>query len=247
MSFRDTLSEVYWSLERIIDPGVLSSQNRYAEALDSVVKSDSEWLDLGCGHAILPEWITGQEELIHRAKSITGFDYDWASLVKHRQIKRLVAGDVIQLPFASRAFDLITANMVIEHLSDPIDSLREIGRVLRSGGQFLFHTPNRLYYMTLVARTVPQSLKNKIVWLMERRAEEDVFPTHYRMNDEPDIRHLAREAGFQVEWVHSVNTSSTGQMMLGPFVLADLAWRRATRLELLRRFRSNYIVLLKKP
>lgn len=81
---------------------------------------------------------------------------------------------------------------------------------------------------------------------MERRAEEDIFPTHYRMNHEPDIRSLARDAGFQVEWVR-VNTSSTGQMMLGPLVVADLAWRRATRLEPLRRFRSNYIVLLKKP
>lgn len=63
------------------------------------------------GHAILPEWIVGQEEMIRRAKSITGFDYDWPSLAKHRQINRLVAGDVVRLPFAENAFDLIKANI----------------------------------------------------------------------------------------------------------------------------------------
>lgn len=247
MALRETLNRLYWSLERLIDPGVPSSQVRYAETLRSVLKPGMDWLDLGCGHSILPYWIDGQEELVARAKSLIGYDYDWASLLKHRQISRLVSGDIVNLPFRENAFDLITANMVVEHLTDPAQSLAEVRRILRPGGRFLYHTPNRRYYMTAVARMVNQDLKNKIVWIMERRAEDDVFPTFYRMNTEEDIQSAARAAGLQVETLLAINTSSTGQILLGPFVLADLAWRRATRADGLRQFRSNYVVVLRKP
>ena len=246
MPTQDLLSELYWSLERVIDPGVTSSQDQYGHALQSILGKDSDWLDLGCGHAILPDWISGQEELVRRPKSVTGFDYDWASLTKNEQISRLVAGDVVHLPFREGAFSLVTANMVVEHLTDPLSALKEVWRILRPGGRFLFHTTNRRYYMTALARMIPQGLKNKIVWFMERRAEDDVFPTHYRMNEEREIKSLAQNGGFEIEWIQALNTSSTGQMMLGPLVVADLLWRRTTRLEFLRDFRSNYLVLLKK-
>jgi len=246
MSARDVLSQLYWSLERVIDPGVTSSQDRYGDALRSLLRTDSDWLDLGCGHSILPDWIPGQEELVNRPKSVTGFDYDQASLKKNQQISRRVAGDVVNLPFAEGAFTVISANMVIEHLTDPAAALKEICRILRPGGHFLFHTPNRRYYMSAIARMVPQTLKNKVVWMMERRQEDDVFPTHYRMNQESDIMSLAGNSGFAIEWLQALNTSSTGQIMLGPLVLVDLLWRRATRLDFLRGHRSNYLVLLRK-
>ncbi|MFA5892283.1 MAG: methyltransferase domain-containing protein [Actinomycetota bacterium] len=45
-----------------------------------------------------------------------------------------VAGDALQLPFASEAFDAVVARSVLMHVSDKQGSIREVARVLRPGG-----------------------------------------------------------------------------------------------------------------
>jgi SAM-dependent methyltransferase len=52
---------------------------------------------------------------------------------------RLGAADT--LPFDGASFDLVTALDVLEHLDDDSAALREIGRVLRPGGQLLITVP----------------------------------------------------------------------------------------------------------
>ncbi|MDG6347842.1 class I SAM-dependent methyltransferase [Luteimonas sp. 8-5] len=45
------------------------------------------------------------------------------------------------MPFADNAFDIVIANHVLEHVSDDLQALREISRVLRSGGVAILQTP----------------------------------------------------------------------------------------------------------
>ena len=42
------------------------------------------------------------------------------------------------LPFGDATFDAVVACLVFEHIRDVDDALREVGRVLRDGGRFLF-------------------------------------------------------------------------------------------------------------
>jgi SAM-dependent methyltransferase len=51
-----------------------------------------------------------------------------------------VVADAHRLPFASGTFDLALAMNVFEHLRSPHDAAREIGRVLRPGGEVWIHT-----------------------------------------------------------------------------------------------------------
>lgn len=52
---------------------------------------------------------------------------------------RIVDGDAYALPFEDDAFDTVTASLVFCSLRRPERALAELARVLRPGGEFLFH------------------------------------------------------------------------------------------------------------
>ncbi len=52
-----------------------------------------------------------------------------------------ISGDVFNLPFPSDSFDFILLSEVLEHLNDPIMALKEIQRVLKTGGSFIVSVP----------------------------------------------------------------------------------------------------------
>jgi len=47
-----------------------------------------------------------------------------------------------RLPFEDESFDFVVCKDVFEHLINPVHSLREIHRVLKTDGLFLLHVPN---------------------------------------------------------------------------------------------------------
>jgi SAM-dependent methyltransferase len=61
--------------------------------------------------------------------------------------------------------------MVVEHLDNPDEQFREIGRILKSKGVFLFHTRNAFGYGVILSKVVPEWLKGKLIYLLEGRAE----------------------------------------------------------------------------
>jgi ubiquinone/menaquinone biosynthesis C-methylase UbiE len=241
---RQLLNRLYWTLQKRIAPNVRPAVLAYEEALDSCVTPETDWLDLGCGWKVLPTWRFDKEkELVARAKSVTGIDCEAASLTKHRTITNLFYGDVANLPFADASFDLVTANMVVEHLSDPIAQFREIRRVLRPGGTFLFHTPNRNSYLMRLANILPDSICSLAARFLEGRSASDVFPTHYRANTEPEILDVARATGFSSAEIKMVVSDASFQV-IPPVLVAELLWLRRLARESHRSHRTNIIAKL---
>jgi len=61
---------------------------------------------------------------------------------RHRETDRLfVQGDATSLPLADRAFDTVVMLGGIHHVCDRLGLFREIRRVLKPGGRFLFREP----------------------------------------------------------------------------------------------------------
>ena len=59
----------------------------------------------------------------------------------------------VSLPYADGEFDLVLSCGVLEHVSDPAGSLRELHRVTAPGGRLLiYNLPNRFSYLERVAR-----------------------------------------------------------------------------------------------
>jgi SAM-dependent methyltransferase len=243
---------VWWcgklAIARVMNLDLTHCQAHYAQRLERVVEAGARWLDIGCGRQILPEWALGfcaQQELVRRARQVVGVDVDGA-IREHRLIVNRVIGLGGQLPFANETFDLVTANMVMEHIPDPGGFLGDIRRVLRPGGRFLFVTPNFRNPVVRMASGTPDWMKTPLVWLMERRKSEDVFPTHYAINTREAVRKWGKRARLEVEEL-SVVSSSGFLDALGP-----LAWLETPFLKLISMWgggecNPNLVVVLRRP
>ena len=99
---------------------------RIASALDSV--NPQSVLDAGCGEGELL-----RRGLLHATRTIS-FDRNRESLSEirtHTPVAQPVCGSVLQLPFATAAFDAVVCLEVLEHLEDPAAAVRELLRVAR--------------------------------------------------------------------------------------------------------------------
>ena len=246
MDSRKIIYKIYWKIQDIIVPTLKYSQYLYEEVLKSYINPNITWLDLGCGHQILPSWrLNAEKYLVRNCKTIVGVDYDFHSLKKHKSISLKVRGDISKLPFKNNAFDLITANMVVEHLDNPENQFQEVNRVLKPGGIFLFHTPNILVYTTIMAKLIPKILKPKLIWLLQGRKEEDIFNTYYRANSKNKIIKLAQMAGFEVTKIKLI-VSCAQFAIIPPLAIFELIWIKILMSRYFKSFRTNIIAILKK-
>lgn len=242
----DTTNKLYRGLKRILTPGLRHSQYVYQETLEQYVHPRVRWLDAGCGHGVFPSWMKERgNSLVARSAFVVGLDCDCPSLWENRVVHSLVAGDLSVLPFRESSFDLVSANMVVEHLSETDGVGQALYRVLKPGGVFIFHTPNYLHYQTILASLIPQRLKYQLIQWIEGRDEKDAFPTHYRLNTAAAIQKMAQRNGFVVKEFKSVN-STPETFRLGPVVLLELFLIWVTEARAFQAWRSNLVVVLEK-
>ena len=229
-----------------IAPRLLYSQRLYEDILREHVAGTRAWLDLGCGHQVRPAWREESERRLVAGTRVVGLDADAPSLRKHRTVRLLVQGDIGRLPFAADVFDLVTLNMVVEHLDRPEVQFAEIARVLRPGGTLLLHTPNALGYVTLMNRCVPHAVSRRVAKLFDGREAGDVFPAYYRANTPRQLNALAARTGLELSGVRLLTTSAAFAI-IPPLALLELLWIRLLMTRPLRPLRTNLVAVLRKP
>jgi SAM-dependent methyltransferase len=189
------VQNAYRERYRAIRPGWSSSGDQLEAIVRSHLTPDSRVLDLGCGRG-------GVVELFWRdVRLAAGLDPDVPSLAEHRAPGMpVIRGVGEHLPFASDTFDLIVCVWVLEHLADPPATLREVRRVLRRGGHFVFVTPNMrnpLMLANRIGKALP-SLQRRLVPRLYGRVEADTFRVQYRANTVASIRAHAQASGLDV-------------------------------------------------
>jgi SAM-dependent methyltransferase len=93
-------------------------------------------LDAGCGSG------RNMVELAHSG-TVTGVELSETSvaLARERGAGEVIAGSVLEMPFADDSFDLAVSLDVIEHLQDDLGALRELRRAVAPGGALLVTVP----------------------------------------------------------------------------------------------------------
>jgi SAM-dependent methyltransferase len=241
---------MYGWLRDHVSPFARSSQYKYFHELLHYAGTTSAWLDFGCGRQLVYDWLRPEVagvlyELVGRVPLLIGADADHHSL-RDNPLPLKVVSSARALPFANTCFDLVTANMVLEHLEQPVSFLKEISRVLKPNGVFLFHTPNRQSLLIAAAAGMPESLKRQLARALEGRAIEDVFPTRYQFNTLSTISSAAREAGFAIDHIELTWTAAT-TAALGPLSFFELLTIRLLDRYGTRRWRPCIIGALRKP
>jgi len=100
-------------------------------------------LDFGCGRGQLVALGLQNGLDIVGADTFAGAYKQWSATVDpdvRARVSRIVGG---VLPFEDCTFDVVVANMVFEHVAEPLPAFKEINRVLKSGGHFLACFPTR--------------------------------------------------------------------------------------------------------
>jgi SAM-dependent methyltransferase len=115
-----------------------------------------------------------------------------------------VVGDLGSIPLRGESVDVVVSRSVVEHLRQPVPVFREIYRVLRPGGRFVFTTPNKLYYACLIALLVPEVLKARYFRVVFGADAYDHFPVQYRANTRRALERAARATGFKLTKVEAL-------------------------------------------
>lgn len=186
------------------------------EELESLARkhlhAESRVLDVGCGRG-------GVLELFWRDVALPiGADPDYLSLEEHRTRPQpsaisqmpLVTALAERLPFHAGEFDAVLAVWVLEHLPQPRTAFREIARVLKPGGHFIFLTPNAwhpLIWANHASQMLP-AVQKALIPRLYGRAEADTFQVHYRANTPLWLKQLARECGFSVSSQRAIQDPS---------------------------------------
>jgi SAM-dependent methyltransferase len=172
----------------------------YADLIAEHLSPKSRWLDSGCGERILEKDLDRLEDwLIQQCGMVVGMDI---CLTGHRNIQLLVCGSLYAMPFADSSFDLVTCNMVVEHLDQPERAIAEIARVLAPGGAVVINTPNLWNYgimaNAVASKLLPERWRLRLVHASDTREPEKIFRVRYRANTLRRLISLLSASGLKV-------------------------------------------------
>jgi SAM-dependent methyltransferase len=170
----------YWTDTRLFVEALLNAGG---------VRAGSRVLDVACG----PGYVA--EAAAARGADVTGVDVAPAMVQRARERcpgLTFVEGDAQRLPFEDAAFDAVTMNFGILHLSQPEAAIAEARRVLADAGRFAFtawvaegNAEAEIVDAAVAAHAVPVDLP--------------VGPPYYRFADADQARLALAEGGFDVD------------------------------------------------
>ncbi len=178
--------------QRIYFPSETHPTRVFERRIAAKLTDNSVLLDVGCGR-------TAPHLRKYKGAAKTLYGIDMVPFTTDDKDLILFNGDACSMPdIPDDSVDLAYSHAVMEHVEDPENCFREIARVLKPGGSYMFLTPSIFDYGSIGAAIVPNAWHPKIVNFMTGRAEEDVFPTFFRCNSKRATKRWCSRTGLYI-------------------------------------------------
>lgn len=184
---------------RTYDPSFRNVGEVFLTQVEKALTSASVLVDVGCGRT------SYGAEVYKKAKKRIGLDVD--EYAKENPIMdevHIMTGELFPLPDACA--DVVTAQWVVEHVTHPDTFLKEVGRVLRPGGTFIFMTTNIKSPIIRLTSFIPLSVASFIRTRVLHFAHDETFPRIYAMNSSDKLKELAEAYGFEMVVVDHIES-----------------------------------------
>lgn len=113
-----------------------------------------KFLDVGCGSGDLTRFASKVRARVSIGIDIATSIVRYARNESNRRAEFTVA-DAQNLPFKNNQFDTILCTEVLEHIPNPMNTLKELYRVLNANGTVIITTPNE----ERLSKKIPRSIK----------------------------------------------------------------------------------------
>jgi SAM-dependent methyltransferase len=214
----------------------------FESTVRNYLRPDQTLLDAGCGHGapVLRNFLGSAKELI----GVDLVNFDRGDVPGIKLLKR----DLVNTGLPDASIDVIMSRSVMEHIVHPPEMYKEMHRLLRPGGYFIFLTGNMLDYSAIIAKLVPNRYHPWIVEHTQGRAEEDTFPVAYKTNTRRAVRRLAAGAGFEVTSFQYLGQYPAYFLFNGPLFLIGTAYEKTiNRFPALHFLQGWILAVLRKP
>jgi len=112
------------------------------EMANSTKRAKSKVLDFGCGVGEVVEEGVKRGINMYGVDTFDGYYSDWKDKLPESIVDKVSKIENNRIDFEDNTFDYVISNQVFEHISDYVPSMKEIRRVLKSGGVLLTVFPN---------------------------------------------------------------------------------------------------------
>ena len=121
----------------------------FRQYLNKYINIETIVLDAGCGDGGMIS------DLKLRPKLIIGIDKSEKLLNNNKIIDQKIISDLEKVPLTDNSVDIVSSEFVLEHIIGPELIFREIHRVLKPGGAFIFITPNIINPIMFLSKILP--------------------------------------------------------------------------------------------
>jgi SAM-dependent methyltransferase len=227
-------------------PGWIDGTTEFHELIETSIAACSKprVLELGPG----PRGIGVTTRFLRgRFGEIDGLDID-PEIRTNPDLRQAFVYDGTRWPLADESYDLIAADFVLEHVSNPDELMAEVKRVLAPGGVFVFRTPNLYHYVSVVSRLTPHWFHTAVARRLKGHPETvHEYPTFYRANTAGSLRACAARTGLDVLTLRRIEKGPSyarpSRVLYLTFMLYErlvnstelLAWARVAILGALRK------------
>lgn len=163
-------------------------------------KSRIKLLEAGCGSATHIKF--------NARVYAVGVDISDEELAKNSAVQEKIVGDIQSCSLPEQEFDVVICWMVLEHVPNPREALRNLIRAVKPEGLLILGFPNLLSIKGAITKLTPFWFHELFYHYMRYTSRH--FPTYLRVSILPKrVMRMALENGFSVEYCKLVQGAVT--------------------------------------